>query len=321
MNSDIFNSELMEKMCAAKAPSGNEEAMRKIISEELSAYADEIKTDALGNLIVHKKGTGKRLMLSAGMDEVGIIVTYIEESGLVRFKTVGTCDCACMLSAYVEFLNGTVGVAACEKGKNAAEMTADDMYIDIGAQSRSEAEKYVNIGDVAVFAGRYCEQENTITAKSLGSRAGCCALAEAVKNMKDIKNDVYAVFAAQEMLGSRGAAAAAYSVNADFAVTIGVSSSKIGQGITVSLKSGSCVLDRNVSDMIKSSAEKERIQYQPEVLEEGGSANVVHMTRAGIKTGCICVPVRGIKLFSQTAAKSDITACSKVIAQLAGMTI
>lgn len=213
---------LLQALCDITAPSGHETALHELIKAEIKDYVDEITIDALGNLIAHKKGSGKRLMLAAHADEIGLIVTYIEENGYIRVQNIGGVRPQYALAQRVRFLNGTLGVVFYDQEKEVEKLKVEDLYIDIGAKNREEALKRVQIGDVAGFLGEFVEQNGYILSKSLDDRAGCYVLLEALKRAKDTPNDIYAVFTSQEELGLRGAKAGAYSVAPDIGVAIDV---------------------------------------------------------------------------------------------------
>lgn len=320
--------ELLKELCTAVAPSGHEGAVHDIITAELKEYADEIITDALGNLIVHKKGAGKRLMLAAHADEIGIIVTYVEESGYIRFQNIGGVRPLYALSQRIKFMNGTTGVVFYDGEKDIEKIKLDDMYIDIGAKNRQEALKLVNVGDVAGFVGRYYEQGKIIVSKSLDDRAGCYVLIEAMKRAKETPNDVYAVFTSQEELGLRGATACAYSINPDIGIAIDVTDTgdmlgatpmavNLGDGAAVKIKDSRSISSKEVVDMIKKLAAENGIPFQLEVLTRGGTdAGAIHMSRGGVKAATLSIPTRYIHSPSEMVSKDDIEACTDITVKI-----
>lgn len=317
--------ELLKKLCGVCAPSGHEKAVHSVIKAELENYADEITTDALGNLIVHKSGEGKRLMLAAHADEIGIIVTYIEENGYIRFQNVGGVRPLYALAQRVRFENGTVGTVFYDRGADIEKITFNDMYIDIGAKSRADAEKNVNIGDCAGFAGEYAQQGDVVISKSLDDRAGCYVLIEALKRAAKSPNDVYAVFTSQEELGVRGATASAYGVSPDAGIAIDVTDTgdtigakpmnvSLGGGAAIKIKDSRSISSPYLTDKLKKTAEDNGIKYQLEVLLAGGTdAGAIQQSRGGVKAATISVPTRYIHSPNEMVSKNDLEACVELV--------
>ena len=307
--------ELLKELSQFYAPSGREKGFSEFIKTQVADFADEVYTDSLGNLIAHKKGGGKRIMLSAHMDEIGIVVTYIDENGFLRFSDVGGLYTKYLSGRRVAFENGTEGVIFTEpeNDKNALMK----MYIDIGAKNREDAEKCVKVGDMAVFCGNYTEQNGAIIGKALDDRAGCYALIEALKRIKS-DNDLYFVFSTQEEVGLRGARTAAYGVEPEYALAVDVTDSgdtpkndkipvKLGKGAAVKVMDYSVICDREVRETLVSLAEKNGIKYQLEVMTEGGTdAGVIHFSRGGVKTGGISIPTRYIHSPSEMINQDDL---------------
>ena len=166
--------EIINKLTRTFGPSGNEGNVAVLISEMLKGKVDEIKTDALGNLICIKKGSGKKIMLTAHMDEIGVIVSYIDDKGFLRFGGVGGINPFVILGQRVVFENGTVGVIWYEENiDNIKNIKLEKMYIDIGAKSVKEAEELVNVGDMAVFEAGTVLQNGRIISKAMDNRIGC----------------------------------------------------------------------------------------------------------------------------------------------------
>lgn len=319
---------LLKEMCMAYAPSGNEGKMSEIIKREIKDYTDEIYTDNLGNLIAHKKGNGKRLMFCANSDSAGFVVTYIEENGFIRFRSIGSINPIVALSNKVVFESGDEGVIFYDKRKDLSKLSFDDMYIDIGAYGRKETEKYVNIGDSAVFCTAFCEKENIVSSAGIDNRAGCRALVGAIKNAKETNNDIYAVFTSRGNIGSRGAAACSYSIEPDIGIAIdavcsadvmgeNASDIKLGGGVVIKLASKRALLSCETAEKVIECAQKNNILYQRDAAMEGGSdAGAIISSLRGVKTAEICVPVRYIKTPYEMADINDIKAIEKLTQKL-----
>ena len=314
--------ELLKKLSLFYAPSGREKGITDFIAEEVKGFADEVCTDNLGNLIVHKKGAGKRIMFAAHTDEIGIVVTYIDDNGYLRFSDVGGLYTKYLSGRRVVFANGTEGVVSTEPKNDKNRLM--NMYIDIGAKTREEAEKSVNVGDMAVFLGGFTEQNGVIIAKALDNRAGCYALIEALKRVKS-ENDLYFVFTVQEEVGLRGARTAAYSIDPDIAIAVDVTDTgdtpksdsvavKLGGGAAVKVMDYSVICDSGVKSALIALAEANGIKHQLEVMTEGGTdAGVIHFSRGGVKTGGISIPTRYIHSPSEMIEKSDLDAVIRLI--------
>ena len=166
----------LETLTCAHGVSGDESAIRAAIRQAAEPYADDITEDALGNLIVHQKGAGKKIMLAAHMDSVGVIVTHIEQNGFLRFGAIGGLEAKALYQTMVRFQNGTVGVIAVEESKEEKEFKLTDLYIDIGARDREEAKTMVMVGDTAAFSGALSGNGNRVMGPylTIGRAVQCC---------------------------------------------------------------------------------------------------------------------------------------------------
>lgn len=320
---------LLKKLTAADGVSGCEDAIRNVIIEEIKDYCDEYTVDAMGNLIAHKKGDGVRIMLAAHMDEIGVMVTYIDENGFARFSAVGGLYVRELVHRRVRFANGVVGVIGSEEEAFNKKPELSKLYIDLGASSSKEAEKLVSIGDTAVFIGETIVSGNRVISKALDNRAGCYMLIKAMQSIKNPKNDLYFVFTTQEEVGLRGARAAAYSVYPKYAIAVDVTDTgdtpecpvmavKLGDGAAIKVMDRSVMCDVDVRMAMIESAKKHRIKYQLEIMADGGTdAGAIHLSRAGVKTGGISLPTRYVHSPSETADTDDLKACVKLLAAVA----
>jgi len=171
--------ELIKKLTGIFGPSGYEHRVAQEIISALEGKVDEIRRDNLGNLIAVKKGTGKKIMLAAHMDEIGLIVSYIDDKGFLRFGTIGGVYPLLALGQRVVFENGLKGTVWYEETlESMKDAKPDKMYIDIGTRSREETEKLVKIGDLAVFEGAAAEQNGVVVSKALDDRIGCAILVQ-----------------------------------------------------------------------------------------------------------------------------------------------
>lgn len=320
--------ELLKKYVSVPGASGSEKNICEAIKSEIKNYVDEVYTDALGNLIAHKKGNEKKIMFAAHMDEIGVVVTFIDDNGFLRFSNVGGLYTKELLGRRVIFENGLTGVIYTEKENKNLQISK--MYIDVGMSNKEEAEQKIKIGDTAVFEGSFHENNGRIISKSLDNRAGCFVLTEAAKLVKT-DNDLYFVFTAQEEVGLRGARTAAFSIVPDLAVAIDVTDTgdtpnceemavKLGGGACIKVMDRSVICDSEIRTALIELAKKNGIPYQLEIMTEGGTdAGVIHLTKEGVKTGGISIPTRYIHSPSEVADVKDIEACIKLAAAFAGI--
>lgn len=311
-------------------PSGDEELIRNFISELVSEYTDEIKTDALGNLIVHKKGPGKKIMLAAHMDQIGLMATAVEESGYVRFAPIGGVSPSTLVNQKVVFKNGVIGVVSMEGKDCTASGPISKFFIDIGTGSCEETEELISPGDNCIFYAPAVELANDIISSPyLDNRVSCAVLIEVLRSLKALQYDAYFVFTTQEEVGLRGAKAAAFGIMPDLGIAIDVTgtgdiinpahimSVKLGAGPTVKIKDASVICSPMVRRLLEQTAEKHQIPYQPEILEYGGTDTAsIQLTGAGIPAGCISIPTRYIHSMSETCSMSDVENAARLLTAL-----
>lgn len=321
--------ELLKKLTQINTPSGNEEDIRDLIKNEISQYVDEVYTDIIGNLIAHKKGAGKKLILAAHMDEIGIVITFIDDKGFLRFSNVGGLSVSELAHRKVIFKNGVVGVIGSEEEEFKKKASLSKLYIDIGAASKTEAEKRVSVGDMAAFIGGFYTDGSSVVSKALDNRAGCYVLLESAKNIGSSDNDIYFVFTVQEEVGLRGAKTAAFGIDADFALAIDVTDTgdtpsapfmavEMGKGAAVKVMDRSVLCHHEVREKLIEIAKKENIPYQLEIMTDGGTdAGAIHLTGNGVKTGGVSIPSRYIHSPAEMASVADINACIKLVSAYA----
>lgn len=323
---------LLKQLTETFGPSGFEENVRKIILAEVKPYADEIKVDALGNLIVRKKPTKqtkdtKRVMVAAHMDEIGLMVSHVDDNGFVRFSAIGGVFRRYVVGGRVQFLNGTHGVIGYDKLDDVNELpTLDKVYIDVGATSRKDCP--VKIGDVAAFDRPFTEMGNRLVAKSMDDRAGVLVAIETLRALKSTPHDIYFVFTTQEEVGVRGAATSAYGVDPDIGIALDVTPTgdtpdalkmemKLGRGPCIKIKDVGSISDPRIVQWMIRTAEKNKIPYQREVLLLGGTdARAMQLTRAGVPAGCISIPVRYVHSPSEMVDFSDMQNSVKLLTAL-----
>lgn len=318
--------DLLKRLTQCNAPSGREDGITQIIKNEAEKYADEVFTDAMGNLIVHKKGNGKKLMFAAHCDEIGVVVTFIDENGFLRFADVGGLYTKYLAGRRVVFENGTEGVIGTEPNNDKNALSK--MFIDIGAENREEAQKLVGVGDMASFEGNFSASDKRIVSKALDDRCGCYVLLKSLERVKS-DNDLYFVFTTQEEVGLRGARTAAFAIEPDMAIAVDVTDTgdtpkaenmavKLGGGAAIKVMDYSVICSGEVRETLKELAEKNNIKYQMEIMTDGGTdAGVIHFSGKGVKTGGISIPTRYIHSPSEMIDIADLNACIDLLTAFA----
>ena len=334
---------LLERLSNAHGVSGYEGNIRRIIEEEVRPYVDEIKSDNMGNLIATKNGGKPVVMLAAHMDEIGLMVKYVDDKGFARFtKTGGWFDQTLLNQRMILHTeNGPIyGVLGSKPPHVIKEedrkkiVKAEDMFIDIGATSKEDAEKLgVRAGTPVTSDIDFKSLGNDlVTGKAFDNRAGCAMLIESLSMMKDVRATVHAVFTVQEEVGLKGARTSAFRLNPDVALATDVtitgdhpgiekkdSSIEIGKGpsITVSDADGrGIIVPDSVLRWLKEAAQANGIPYQLEVGSGGTTdASSIHLTREGIPTGVISMPTRYIHTPVSVLSMADLEKSAELIAR------
>lgn len=321
--------QLLKTLTETFGPSGYEENVRAIVRAEVESLADDIRVDVLGNLIARKqpvRGTknARKIMVAAHMDEIGVIVSHVDENGFVRFSPIGGVFRRYVVGGRVRFLNGVPGVIGYDRLDNLNELpTLDKVYIDVGATSRKDCP--VKVGDVAAFDHRYTEFGSRLVAKSLDDRVGVLIAIETLRGLKSSPHDVYFVFTTQEEVGTRGAATSAYGVDPDVGIALDVTPSgdtpnalkmemALGKGPCIKIQEAGMIADPRVVQWMIRAAEKNKIPYQREVLLFGGTdARAIQLARAGVPAGCISVPIRYVHSPSEMVDYADVQNAVKLL--------
>lgn len=329
---------LLESLCMINGISGDEYKVREFITEQIKDYADDIKVDNLGNLIVFKKGKKRaenKLMISAHMDEVGFMVTDITSDGYIKFDEVGGVDRRILLGKQVTVgnaINGVIGVKPVHltNGDESSDIPAlGDMYIDIGACSADEALKYVSYGDSINFVSSFYENGNKIISKALDDRFGCFVLINLIKS--ELEYDMHFVFCVQEEVGLRGATVAAYNVNPEFALVIEsttaadipcIEESKqvcnLSEGAVISVMDRATIYDKQMVSAAFNCAEKIGVKAQYKRAVAGGNdSGAIHKSRRGVRTLAVSLPCRYIHSPFCVADKRDCESIIKLCSELA----
>jgi len=334
---------LLERLSNAHGVSGYEGSVRQIIEEGVRPYVDEIKTDKMGNLIATKNGNKPVVMLAAHMDEIGLMVKYVDDKGFIHFtKSGGWFDQTLLnLRMILHAENGPIYGVIGSKPPHAMKeedkkkpVQAEDMFIDIGATSKDDAEKMgVRAGTPVSSDMEFKSLGNDrVTGKAFDNRAGCAMLIEALQEIKDVKATVHAVFTVQEEVGLKGAKTSAFGLNPDVAIATDVtitgdhpgiekkhSAIEMGKGpsITVSDAEGrGIIVPEPVLKWLKEAAFSNGIPYQLEVGVGGTTdASAIHLSREGIPSGVISPPTRYIHTPVSVLSMADLENSAKLVAR------
>ncbi len=331
--------ELLRRLCAARGISGSENEVRDLILEEIRPYVTSVRISPLGNIIAFKRGAKRpriRLMLNAHMDEVGMIVTCIMDDGLLKFEPVGGIDRRVLCGKAVTVRGEICGVIGAkpihlldgdEKEKS---VPVKDLYIDIGAKDKEEAEQYVAPGDVVCFDSIFDTAHGMIKSRALDDRAGCAILVDMIQN--ELEYDMIFVFAVQEEIGLRGSKTAAYTVEPQAAIVVesttaadvaGVDKEnqvcQVGAGAVVSFMDRHTIYDREYYQMAFAAAKKAGAKCQAKQAVAGGNdAGAIHVSRGGVRTIAVSLPCRYLHSAVGMISQDDLKSAQKLIVELAG---
>lgn len=326
--------ELTRKLTEAYGPSGFEDQMRDLIRPEVEPYVDEITVDAMGNLIAFKKGTGsgRKLLIAAHTDEIGVMVSHITEKGFLRFTNIGGVFPHTLPGGRVQFANGTIGIIYHERMDEAPQMGVfHKHYIDVGATSPDDCP--VAVGDAAGFMRPLIVQGNHLISKTMDDRIGCVVMIEALKRMPASPHDVYYVFSVQEEVGTRGAEAVANRLNPEVSLAVDITptndtpgaqngSVHLGKGTAIKVKDMGMIAHAGLVRLMKQRAQEANIPYQLEVLERGSTdARAFQVAGAGSIAGCISIPTRYAHTPSEMVDMGDVEASINLLVELVSKAI
>ena len=314
----------LKNLCNLDATSGDEGSVREYIISKIGDFC-EWKTDNLGNIIAFKKGKNKsqrKIMIDAHTDEVGLIITNITNEGYLKFATVGGIETEALMSRKVKIngkINGVISgkpIHLIGKDERKKLPKSENLFIDIGASSKEDAEKYISLGDRAVICGECVLSGDTVISKAIDDRAGCAILIELLRNNSEY--DFYASFSTQEEVGLRGAKVAAFGIEPDSAIVLegttaadisGVPSDKkvcvLGDGVAVSFMDGTTVYDREYYNLALNSGLKVQVKA---AVAGGNNSGAIHLSKQGARTVTLSVPCRYIHSNSSVCNINDIYA-------------
>lgn len=328
---------LQRELVSVIGATGAEENRAKVIADIVRPFCDDVRIDNMFNVIAHKKGNGPRAMIAAHQDTLGLIVTFIEENGYLRFSRVGGINPLTALDTVVRFENGVIGRIGRVKDPKrsnikASQLVAADLFIDVGARSRAEAEELVSVGDIAQYWG---EPEiignDRILSPYLDDLISCVAQILALEKLAgtECPNDIYFVFTSQEEVGHRGAVAASYDIDPDWGVAVDVTpvgdarlatnriEVRVGGGATVNFKNGSVISNPAMTRFMKRTAKENNIPLQMEYITAGGTdTEAIQHNRSGAAAGGTSIPTRHIHTPCELACLSDVENCAELLCAL-----
>ncbi len=322
----------LDKLCTMTGVSGDEERVRQYIADTVRPYVDEMRTDALGNLIVTKRGvksSGKTLLLCAHMDEVGVIVTGITDDGYLKFDFVGGVDRRVAIGKTVllgdEETVGLIGLKAYHLVSREEEKSipkTSDLYLDIGAESREAAEKIAPLGTYGTFSTLPEDfGDGLYKARAIDDRVGCAIMMQLIQ--EELPMDVTFAFTAQEEVGTRGAFGMAFSVQPDIALVLETTTAadlpsvaekqrvcRLGGGAVISYMDGATIYDRGLFEVLRTLAEENEIVWQTkEYLSGGNDARTIQRSRAGTRVCAISAPIRYLHAPASVGSFQDFQGC------------
>jgi endoglucanase len=316
----------LKQLCAVPALSGREGGICRILKEKIAPYVDNVEADTLGNLIAHKKGrVGERkIMLCAHMDEIGFLVNFIEDNGLIRVAAIGGISFASAAYSGVISENGVRGILVPNDDAKGADVKQDTVYIDIGAKSKRDAERRVRIGDAFVGVGEIHRLgSKRVAGRPLDDRVGCLVLLAIAERLAEVEldADVYFVFSVQEEVGCRGSKTATYAIRPTEAICFDVTRTgdvpgakamacALGKGAAIKIKDSSVICHEEIVNELRALSKEYGIPAQTEVLTAGGTdTSSMQLTAGGAMVGAISIPTRYIHTSVECCDMGDVEAC------------
>lgn len=320
--------DLLKTLCYLSGASGCEDEVRDYILERVMPYSDSILTDSIGNIIVTKKGRvsgGKKVLICAHMDEVGIIITGIEDDGYLRFDSLGGVDRRVVIGKRIyigrDRVRGVIGIKPyhlVDKDEEKKVPDRTDMYIDIGVKSKDEASELISLGDAGVFDDSVLEFGNGfLKAKAIDDRVGCAAMIQMIES--SLPCDCTFAFTSQEEVGTRGAQIVASRVNPDIAIILegttaadlpevpdGKRICALGDGLAIPFMDKGAIYSRTLFKTVTELADRNGIKWQTKTMIAGGTdSRAIQRGGTGAETIAISAPIRNIHSPSSIAKISD----------------
>jgi len=329
---------LLKEICETPGAPGFEQRIREVIIREISALVDDFSIDNMGNIIAFKQGKeNKKVMIAAHMDEIGFIITHIDDDGFLRFHTLGGFDPKTLSSQRVIVhgrkdvigVMGTKPIHLMKADERSKTVPISDYFIDLG-MPKEEVEKVIAVGDPVTRGGSLIEMGDCVNCKSLDNRVSVFILIETLRALKDQKPpyDIHAVFTVQEEVGLRGAISAAHHIDPDFGFGLDVTVAydlpggqaheavtRLGDGAAIKIMDGTSISDYRMVSYLKQVANNKKVKWQPEILPAGGTdtAGIQRYGKRGSIAGAISIPLRHLHQTIEMAHKADILECIKLL--------
>jgi tetrahedral aminopeptidase len=325
---------LIKKLVETASPSGYESPVRELIRAQVEPYADDIQVDPMGSLIIRKGQAGeggRKIMLSAHMDEIGIMVTHIDENGFIRFIGLGGVNPLTCVGTRVRFLNGQAGVIYNERLDEPGKIPPlEKLFIDVGAAGKQQVS--LRVGDVGVFDHSFADLGDRLVSKAMDDRIAVAVLLETLRVLSEEDHgslhELYFVFSVQEEVGLRGATTAAFGVDPDLGLAVDVTRTgdtprsakmevSLGKGPAIKVRDSGMLADPRVVDWMVRTAGQAGLPYQLEVLEGGTTdARAMQVSRAGVPAGCLSIPCRYVHSPSEMVDYNDVQNAVKLLVEL-----
>jgi endoglucanase len=321
--------ETIRKLVECYGPSGHESAIRKLIQEEINGLADEVQVDALGNLIAWKRGSKKgaaRIMLSAHMDEIGMMVSHVDADGFLRFISIGGLYPNTLHGNRVLFADGTVGTIGVDSEVSIIVVPdINQLFIDVSNGGKKHS---IRVGDAAGFHRNMEVRGDRLIGKSMDDRIGCAIQIEVMRSLRKCPNEVAFVFSVQEEVGLRGATTAAHAIDPLVGIAIDVTRTgdtpkgpkmeiSLGKGPAIKIKDSRMLASPEVIDLMEKAAAAAKIPCQREVLMQGSTdAATMQIARGGVYSGCLSIPCRYVHTTSETVDRNDVQNGVKLLVKL-----
>ncbi len=311
---------LLQKLVPPVSVSGREEEISRVI-ETLAKPYGQISRDHLGNLVVHKPGNGRRILLAAHMDTIGLIVTHVDEKGFVRFAAIGGLRLVPMIGQRVKFESGVVGIVCYDRGTEPGDLTVDKLYVDTAGAK-------VEIGETAAFCAEPLFAGRKVISPYLDNRLGCAVCLKALELLKHTDNDIFCVFTVQEEVGCRGAKPVAYTITPDLAIAVDIcgladfpgddkpNSLTVEGGPVIKIMDAGVICHPTVVSMLEEAGKKLNIATQRYVTRSGGTdAGAIFNTRGGVPSGVLSIPIRYTHNPNELADLDVAENCAKLLAE------
>lgn len=339
MNNDIYK--FLTDILVTPSPSGCEEKVLALYTSVISPFVDEVYSDIYGNVIAHKKGNGtQRLMLMAHADEIGLMITYIDDNGFLYFQEIGGIDTNLLTGLYVDIqgvngiVTGVIGkkpVHLLSKENEGKGLKAEDLWIDIGAENRIDALKQVQIGCYVTFSSKVVKlTESRIASKSLDNKIGIAIMVNIAQQLfaEKFDADIYFVASVQEELGARGAQTATSLIAPNIGIAIDVTHAtdypsmslikdgdvRLGKGVVIPIGPN---INKQIGRTLLQIAKDKNLNYQIEPIPHptGTDANIIQTSGIGVMTGLVCVPCRYMHSANEVIDITDADTAVRLLAE------